>query len=112
MEHVQKRAGAHYPLGTYLPAARFLFRSMGARGFDASWPIPINIDMELLGGAHRTACAHVLGLTPSYEKIDTSHVWPAWGREWFIEHDMADELPWISRELEGLNGCAPRAVHV
>ena len=112
LEHIARRAGAQFqPMGTYLPAAHYLFRSMQARGFDHKHPIPINRDWELLGGAHRTACAHVLGLKAHYEKLDTSHLWPAWGREWFLANDMADELPWIENELQGLTVAPPRAVH-
>ena len=111
LKHISLRAGAHYPLGTYLPAARYLFRSMRNRGFDARHPIPVNKDWVLLGGAHRTSCAIVLGFQIPIEKFDTDHAWPPWGREWFLEHGMADELPDLEQELDRLTVAPPRAVH-
>ena len=111
LTHIAKRAGAHYPLGTYLPAAKFLFKSMRAKGFDSRHSVPVNRHWNLLGGAHRTSCAHVLGLEIPIEKFNTDHAWPDWGREWFIEHGMADELPWIEETLLGLTVAPPRAVH-
>ena len=111
LRHIQHRAGAHYPLATYLPAARYLFKSMRARGFDPRYPVPVNKDWELMGGAHRTSCALVIGCNIHVERINTSHVWPAWGREWFIAHYMADELPDLEQELDRLTVAPPRAVH-
>ena len=111
LKHISLRTGAHYPLGTYLPAALYLFRSMRSNGFKSRHPVPVNKDWALLGGAHRTACAHALGLQIAVAKFDTDHAWPQWGREWFETHGMANELPWLESEFHGLTVAPPRAVH-
>lgn len=100
LDHISKRAGAHYPLGTYLPAARQLFQSMRKKGFDPAYRIPVNNEGVILGGAHRTACASVLGIPVVIQRVDTDGRYPPWGRDWFIRHGMEKELPWIESEFE------------
>lgn len=104
LDHIKRRAGAHYPLGTYLPAARALFRSMQAKGFDPKSPVPVNRNNIILDGAHRTSCALALGKEIFAAVFDQDFRWPPWGREWFLGNGMANELPWIEETYSKLKG--------
>ena len=68
---------------------------MRSKGFNENFPVPVNRQYTILGGAHRTACASVLGIDVLIDFHDTDNSWPAWGREWFETHGMAQELPWM-----------------
>jgi len=74
----------------YVAAARELFASMQARGFLPEGAIPVDPNGELLGGAHRLACAVALRL-PFVSMVRLPRmVWaPPWHRDWFIEHGMS-----------------------
>jgi hypothetical protein len=76
----------------YLRAARDLFASMQRHGFLPQGAIPIDPQGELLGGAHRLACALALNI-PLVSAVKLPHmVWaPPWHREWFVEHGMTRE---------------------
>lgn len=78
----------------YVKAAHALHASMERDGYVGAHPIPIDPSGELLGGAHRLACA--LALKEPFVKIERrpNAVWaPPWHREWFIENGMPpDEL--------------------
>ena len=100
--HIEARSGhrmrTHYAtdrwklcLEDYLESAQELLRAMKLGGFDPSRPVPVDPDMELLDGSHRTACALVLGLDVMV-RHEERHVWaPAWGEAWFIEKGMKEE---------------------
>lgn len=78
--------------GNYLPAARRLHASMSASGFDRNFAIPIAKDRQLLGGAHRLACAIALDCNVWVERTKTGSVWaPAWDRQWFVENGMSED---------------------
>lgn len=85
-------------LDDYQNAAIRLFESMKMHGFSDNFPIPIDPMGELLGGAHRVACALALGV----EMVPVIHrghdAWaPPWGVEWFVEHGFDAE---VIRSLE------------
>lgn len=68
-----------------------LIRSMETYGFLPQFPIPIDIDGELLGGAHRLACALALGIDAVPVEGHQRRVFaPAWDNEWFRENGLPD----------------------
>lgn len=73
----------------YVNSARFLFLSMSRSGFDPSCAIPVDTGGELLGGAHRLACAIAVDL-PEVPVVRLDKVvWaPPWGEAWFEDHGM------------------------
>ena len=74
---------------SYVESADLLLRSMRDSGFLSLHAIPIDPQRELLGGAHRLACAIALGLpSVSVERVPTYAWAPPWHREWFVEHGM------------------------
>lgn len=86
----EKLRGEH-TLDFYVDAAIALFRSMEEAGFDLEHPIPVDPDMELLGGAHRLACALVLGEDVYIEPM-AQNVWaPAWDLAWFGNAGLGEE---------------------
>lgn len=101
--HIEKRRedgfvdGAKAPPGDprwqhiYLRDAKALHASMWAKGFDPEQAIPVDGFGEILGGAHRLACALALGL-PVKTYRGQRKIWPpAWDRDWFVAHGMADD---------------------
>ena len=98
--HIERRAGAQLNTDIYMQNSRTLFDSMNAGGFDPNHPIPVNRNWSLLGGAHRTALASVLGLQATVEIHDTDHKWPDWGEEWFKDNGLGDYLPGILNDYE------------
>jgi hypothetical protein len=74
----------------YVAAAGGLYASMVLRGFLPAGAVPIDPDGELLGGAHRVACALAMGIAEIPVTREARHVWaPAWGEQWFIDHEMS-----------------------
>src|SRR5688572_21516981 len=74
-------------LDDYVVSAALLCRSMAYSGFDPSHAVPIDPDGELLGGAHRVACALALGLDVVPVERRENRVWaPAWGIDWFRDN--------------------------
>lgn len=108
--HIQKRRGSGYVDGEkgindYVPAARALAESMTAKGFDIWHPVPLDRDGELLGGAHRTACALALGVGVAIQRINMTAWAPAWDRAWFVERGMAgDDLARLDKDWACLSG--------
>ena len=88
----------------YLETCDFLLDSM-SRGFHKDEPIPIDKNGELLGGAHRLACACALGLKEVPVVQRNTEVWaPPWNREWFIEHGMwAHDLKRLDADMEAMS---------
>lgn len=98
--HVLKRSAHRMALGvptdgykldtdTYVSAAADLFQSMQATGFDDACPIPLDLNGELMGGAHRTACALAIGLGGVTVEHLKDIAWaPPWNLKWFIENGM------------------------
>ncbi len=73
----------------YLNAAKGLFGSMSRNGFMPVCAVPIDPDGEILGGAHRVACALALELKAVPVEWKDNFVWaPPWGIGWFEEKGM------------------------
>lgn len=76
----------------YICDCRRLLLSMAANGFLEEYAIPIDQDGELLGGAHRVACALALGIKAVPVEKHTRYVWaPPWGRRWFTAHGLSGD---------------------
>ncbi|MCK9549129.1 hypothetical protein [Aquamicrobium sp.] len=88
----------------YVEAAETLFASMAHNGFLSEYAVPIDPDGELLGGAHRVACALALGIGEIPVVRKPYRAWaPPWGREWFVANGMAKEdLDRVSRDYVDL----------
>lgn len=107
--HIEERVGPAIRAGQpmdrwktsiddYVESAKSLLGSMRDRGFVAQGAIPIDRNGELLGGAHRLACAISLGLPFISVDHRNQDVWaPPWHRGWFIEHGIG------SRDLKRLD---------
>lgn len=66
-------------------------RMDGLTGFDELYPIPVDPDGEILGGAHRTACALALGIDCYVQPMPQRAWTPAWDRQWFVDNGMSEE---------------------
>lgn len=73
----------------YVRAAQALLDSMTVRGFDALFPVPIDPQDELLGGAHRVSCALSLDIPVRVERHLHSAWAPRWDRQWFVTNGMS-----------------------
>src|SRR3990167_6710831 len=83
-------------LEVFMPQARNLLASMAMDGYDPAYPVPVDSNNDILGGAHRTACALALGINVLIDRRDTAAWAPAWDAAWFRQHGMPEG------ELEGL----------
>ena len=72
----------------YVIAAASLFASMQTNGFNITEPIPIDPVGELLGGAHRLACAQALDVTVHAQMWNYTAWAPAWDYTWFADNGM------------------------
>lgn len=118
--HIQARKTANAKLGLgmdsksgtdqYVSDCHRLLVSMRANGFCSEYAIPIDPDGELLGGAHRTACALALEIETVPVERRTNTAWaPAWGEEWFIANGMPDAyLDRLRKDWQELNGLSDR----
>lgn len=76
----------------YTDACKHLLYSMKANGFDPAHAIPIDPDGEILGGAHRVACALALGIESVPVERREQRVWaPAWSMPALHEHGFTSE---------------------
>src|SRR3990167_1011619 len=83
-------------LDVFLPAARGLLASMSSNGFDSAYPVPVDRNGDIMGGAHRVACALALG-EPAWATRSERLAWaPSWDAAWFRQHGMPEG------EVEGL----------
>ena len=84
-------------LDVFLPQARALLASMANDGYDWSYPIPIDRNEDILGGAHRLACALALEIGDVAVEDQDRLAWaPAWDAAWFRQHGMSEQ------DVEGL----------
>lgn len=91
--------------GAYVPAAKALLASMQANGFDPNEPIPIDASGELLGGAHRVACALALAVAVRVQEHDTTAWAPEWGVTWFAQSGMSiADLARLQQDFDTING--------
>jgi len=86
----------------YVSDCHRLLVSMRANGFNPAYAIPIDPDGELLGGAHRTACALALGIESVPVKRYEQKAWaPSWSLEWFKDNGMAaDDFTRLSKDFD------------
>jgi hypothetical protein len=102
--HIERRQASNAKLnlgmdgksGTdhYIETAAALCASMALRGFVdvPEWRIPVDPNGELLGGAHRVACALALEIGEVPVVRMPQLVWaPPWGEQCFIDQGMAAE---------------------
>jgi hypothetical protein len=89
--HIFARTGGIEPgnstktnLDLYLTAARVLFERMVLMGYDRSEPIPVDQWGRLRDGAHRVACAAVLGLQVEIFEVKAQFPIRQWGIDWFL----------------------------
>src|SRR3990167_9578213 len=73
-----------------LQEAQKLYWTMRVRGFDPAFPVPVDPNNDILGGAHRTACALALGIDVLIDRRDTAAWAPAWDAAWFRQHGMPE----------------------
>ena len=92
----------------YVNSATDLLHSMQQFGFLQSEPIPIDINGELFGGAHRLACAIALQIKLVPVVTIQHAVWaPPWNEAWFVEHGIApSDLKQIRDDFELLSRLA------
>lgn len=73
----------------YVTDCRNLLISMATKGYDPAYAIPIDPDGELLGGAHRLACALALGIeTVPVERKEQKAWAPEWNQETLVMHGI------------------------
>ena len=72
----------------YINSCRSLADSMRGNGYDKAHPIPVSPDREILGGAHRLACALALGCDVWADVTDKQPTAPTWGFRWFWMAEM------------------------
>lgn len=114
--HIEKRIGARMAAGLptdkwkrgpddYVHSAKRLLGSIHGGGFHRLGAIPVDPEGELLGGAHRMACALALGIADVPVTRERIRVWaPAWGEAWFIENGMEEgDLARLSQDWQALS---------
>lgn len=101
--HIEERIGDRIAAGLatdnwkrsvedYVHSAKRLLGSISGGGFHRLGAIPIDPSGELLGGAHRMACALALDIPSVPVTRVQRRVWaPAWGEAWFVDNGMAAE---------------------
>lgn len=105
--HIEKRTGGREPgswkqsVDDYVTACGALLTSMAERGFDHRHPVMVGTNGRLRDGAHRIACASVLGLrirVDSHRKPGTA---PPWDEQRLKDDGInPDDLAWIKRALK------------
>ena len=79
-------------ISDYIRAAQALHSSMQSNGYDSRQPIPLDMNGELFGGAHRVACALALNLPFVSVLRMNKQVWaPPWNEAWFEDHGMSQK---------------------
>jgi hypothetical protein len=106
--HILSRTGGVEPgssrktsLALYVTAARVLFDRMREIGFDPSAPIPVDQWGRLRDGAHRVACAAVLGLKVEILYLKVQYPIRQWGIDWFLAHGFSRK--YVNGLLDHLN---------
>lgn len=92
----------------YIQTAHGLLVSMKANGFVPRFAIPIDPNGELLGGAHRVACALALELAEIPVENHTRYAWaPEWGDAWFAANGMdIQNLMRVEHDWQTIKGIA------
>jgi predicted Ser/Thr protein kinase len=94
--HILSRTGGVEPgnraktsLALYVTDARLLFQRMREIGFDPCAPIPVDQWGRLRDGAHRVACAAVLGLKVEVLYLKVQYPIRQWGVDWFLANGFS-----------------------
>ena len=85
----------------YVKAARDLLRNMTENGFDSRKPIRIDQWGRLRDGAHRIACATVLGLNVELSCVTAPYPIRQWGIDWFRSNGFTRD--YVKGLLDHLN---------
>lgn len=72
----------------YVSACHALLKSMQINGYDVSYPVPLGNSNIPLNGAHRIACATVLGLKVHAESF-SGEAGYHWDMAWFVQHGFS-----------------------
>ena len=94
--HIEKRTGGQEPrswkrsIDDYVTACKDLLESMLRSGFNQDFPLEYGNNGRLRSGAHRLACALLLGLDVYYVilMINGNTIW---NEKWFVRHGMTPE---------------------
>jgi hypothetical protein len=101
-EHILARSGARIAakvatdgwklaIDDYVASATGLVVSMRRHGFLPHGAVPIDPNGELLGGAHRVACAIACEIAEIPVAVMNQYFWaPTWNRDWFITHGISE----------------------
>lgn len=107
-KHILARTGGVEPgnsnkisIEMYVLAARDLFHSMQTRGFDRTNPVPVDQWGRLRDGAHRVACATVLGLEVEISYLTAQYPIRQWGIDWFLLNGFSRQ--YVNGLLDQLN---------
>lgn len=75
----------------YVRDAEALISSITHNGFLLQGAVPVDPDGELLGGAHRVACALALGYGDIPIVRRSERIWaPPWGEQWFRDNGLGE----------------------
>lgn len=88
----------------YVADCKSLLISMATKGFDPAFAIPIDPDGELLGGAHRLACALALGIETVPVDRRLGRVWaPTWDANFLDDCGIGtDDLHRVGKDWKEL----------
>lgn len=107
--HIETRTGGREPGGSklstddYVNACMALLDSMQARGFDDAYPIVLGSNGRLKSGAHRLACALVLGCEVTIRTDRKPGTAQSWGSAWLMSSGISpDDLVRVERDWERL----------
>ena len=96
IRHILCRTGGIEPgsstkvsIGMYVAAARDLFRSIEANGFRKEKPVVVDQWGRLRNGAHRLACATVLGVPVGVAGVRKEFPVRPWGIDWFLANGFS-----------------------
>ena len=96
VKHILARTGGIEPgksakttIDQYLASARVLLENMRQTGFDATAPVPVDQWGRLRDGAHRTACAAVLGQQIEISYVKAHYPIRQWGIDWFLANGFS-----------------------
>src|SRR5215831_2473824 len=106
--HIFARTGGIEPgnstktdLDLYVTSARVLFERMVMIGYDRAEPIPVDQWGRLRDGAHRVACAAVLGLQVELFDVNAQFPIRQWGIDWFLANGFSKK--YVNGLLDQLN---------
>lgn len=91
--HIEKRTNGKEPrswkqsIEDYVSSCKELLKNMKEEGFNPDWPIEYGKNGRLRDGAHRIACALLLGLNV-YFKIVPLDGTARWSEKWFLRYKI------------------------